>query len=98
MKRDVQKRLFEEIGRYIDEGRSEIGGAGVAVNPSGGLMARGHPLGASGMAQIHEIVTQLRGQAGGRGVTDLLPGHFLHQVRARSSHATIPSWPQVVTR
>lgn len=57
-----------EGGRYIDEGRSEIGGSGVAVNPSGGLMARGHPLGASGMAQIHEIITQLRGHAGDRQV------------------------------
>jgi acetyl-CoA acetyltransferase len=55
-------------GRYIDEGRSAIGGSGVAVNPSGGLMARGHPLGASGLAQIHEAVTQLRGDAGARQV------------------------------
>ena len=57
-----------EGGRYIDEGRSAIGGSGVAVNPSGGLMARGHPLGASGMAQIHEAVTQLRGDGGERQV------------------------------
>lgn len=57
-----------EGGRYIDESRSAIGGGGVAVNPSGGLMARGHPLGASGMAQIHEVVTQLRGQADRRQV------------------------------
>jgi acetyl-CoA acetyltransferase len=57
-----------EGGRYIDEGRAAINGSGVAVNPSGGLMARGHPLGASGMAQIHEAVTQLRGEAGDRQV------------------------------
>lgn len=59
-----------EGGRYIDENRSAIGGGGIAVNPSGGLMARGHPLGASGMAQIHEAVTQLRGRACDRQVPD----------------------------
>jgi acetyl-CoA acetyltransferase len=36
------------------------------VNPSGGLLSRGHPLGATGPAQLHEIVTQLRGEAGPR--------------------------------
>jgi acetyl-CoA acyltransferase len=39
------------------------------VNPSGGLLSRGHPIGASGLAQIHELVTQLRGEAGARQVT-----------------------------
>jgi acetyl-CoA acetyltransferase len=39
-----------------------------AVNPSGGLLSRGHPLGATGLAQIAEIVWQLRGQAGARQV------------------------------
>ena len=41
-------------------------GNGVAVNPSGGLLSRGHPLGASGAAQVVEIVNQLRGRAGPR--------------------------------
>jgi acetyl-CoA C-acetyltransferase len=36
------------------------------VNPSGGLLSRGHPLGATGLAQYAEIVWQLRGSAGGR--------------------------------
>jgi acetyl-CoA acetyltransferase len=36
------------------------------VNPSGGLISRGHPIGASGLAQIYELVTQLRGEAGKR--------------------------------
>jgi acetyl-CoA C-acetyltransferase len=36
------------------------------VNPSGGLKSKGHPVGATGIAQIHEIVTQLRGEAGKR--------------------------------
>ncbi|MFD2580103.1 hypothetical protein ACFSTD_19180 [Novosphingobium colocasiae] len=38
------------------------------VNLSGGLLSRGHPLGATGCAQLHEIVTQLRGEAGERQV------------------------------
>lgn len=45
-----------------------IGGA-QAVNPSGGLLARGHPLGATGLAQLAEVVWQLRGEAGERQVT-----------------------------
>nr|WP_295684228.1 hypothetical protein [uncultured Nevskia sp.] len=44
-----------------------MGGA-QPVNPSGGLLSRGHPLGATGTAQIAEIVWQLRGQAGERQV------------------------------
>jgi acetyl-CoA acetyltransferase len=57
-----------EGGLYIDEGKSEIDGDGVAVSPSGGLLGRGHPLGATGVAQIAEICLQLRGEAGGRQV------------------------------
>lgn len=56
-----------EAGRMIDEGRTEIGGA-LPVNASGGLLSKGHPLGATGVANIHEVVTQLRGQAGPRQV------------------------------
>jgi len=56
-----------EGGRLIDEGVTEIGGA-LPVNTSGGLQARGEPLGASHYGQIHEIVTQLRGEAGSRQV------------------------------
>ena len=55
-----------EGGNYVASGRASLVGDGVAVNTSGGLIARGHPLGASGVAQIFEIVTQLRGRAGGR--------------------------------
>ena len=39
-----------------------------AINPSGGLVARGHPVGATGVAQIAEIVLQLRGECGARQV------------------------------
>ncbi len=52
-------------GPFTESGETEIGGK-VAVNPSGGLLSRGHPLGASGLAQIYELVTQLRGDAGKR--------------------------------
>ena len=40
------------------------------VNPSGGLVSKGHPVGATGIAQIVELVTQLRGEAGARQVAD----------------------------
>jgi acetyl-CoA acetyltransferase len=57
-----------EGGRYIETGKSAIGGGGVAVSPSGGLMSKGHPLGATGVAQIAELFWQLRGEAGERQV------------------------------
>ena len=56
-----------EYGRWLDEGRSEIDGD-LAVNPSGGLLAKGHPVGATGVAQVAEVVWHLRGQAGDRQV------------------------------
>lgn len=62
-----------EGGRFVEEGHSSITGR-VAVNPSGGLLAKGHPLGATGVAQACEIVWQLRGQAGKRQVTDARVG------------------------
>jgi acetyl-CoA C-acetyltransferase len=48
-------------------GHTALGGA-QPVNPSGGLLSRGHPLGATGLAQLAEIVWQLRGEAGDRQV------------------------------
>jgi benzoylsuccinyl-CoA thiolase BbsB subunit len=57
-----------EGGRYVETGKSAIGGGGVAVNPGGGLLSRGHPLGATGGAQLAELTWQLRGEAGGRQV------------------------------
>jgi len=56
-----------EAGRMIDEGRTALGGD-IPVNVSGGLLSKGHPLGATGVANIYEIVTQLRGQGGARQV------------------------------
>ncbi len=52
---------------FIRNGESEIGGK-VAVNPSGGLKARGHPVGATGIWQLYEIHNQLLGKCGNRQV------------------------------
>lgn len=51
--------------RLLHERHTHLGGP-QPVNPSGGLLSRGHPLGATGLAQVAEIVWQLQGQAGGR--------------------------------
>lgn len=56
-----------EGGRVIDEGRTALGGD-IPVNASGGLLSKGHPLGATGVANIYELVTQMRGNAGARQV------------------------------
>jgi acetyl-CoA acetyltransferase len=54
-------------GRFAESGATKLGGK-VPINISGGLESRGHPIGASGLAQIHELVTQLRGNAGPRQI------------------------------
>ena len=56
-----------EGGIFAESGATKIGGK-IPINPSGGLESRGHPIGASGLAQIHELVTQVRGRAGARQV------------------------------
>ncbi len=61
--------LFEqgEYVRAVERGEASIGGR-LPVNPSGGLLGKGHPLGATGVAQVVEVVRQLRGEAGERQV------------------------------
>ncbi len=67
--------LYEELGlcekgeggKLIDSKATYIDGP-IPVNPSGGLISKGHPIGATGVAQIYEIYTQLRGEAGDRQV------------------------------
>ncbi|RKT04452.1 acetyl-CoA acyltransferase [Streptomyces sp. 3211.6] len=54
-------------GKLVESGATTYGGRWV-VNPSGGLISKGHPLGATGLAQAAELVWQLRGQAGARQV------------------------------
>jgi acetyl-CoA acetyltransferase len=56
-----------EAGRAIDEGWTALGGR-IPVNVSGGLLSKGHPLGATGIANLYEVSTQLRGEAGKRQV------------------------------
>lgn len=56
-----------EAERFVTDGDNTYGGA-VVTNPSGGLLSKGHPLGATGLGQCAEIVAQLRGQAGLRQV------------------------------
>jgi len=56
-----------DAGRMIDEGEVALGGR-VPVNVSGGLLSKGHPLGATGIANIYEVSTHLRGEAGERQV------------------------------
>ncbi|XP_045605799.2 sterol carrier protein 2 [Procambarus clarkii] len=56
-----------EAGKFIDSGNNTYGGKYV-VNPSGGLISKGHPLGATGLAQCSELCWQLRGEAGKRQV------------------------------
>jgi acetyl-CoA acyltransferase len=56
-----------EGGVFAQSGATRLGGK-IPINTSGGLESRGHPIGASGLAQLHELVTQLRGAAGERQV------------------------------
>ena len=66
---------YEELGlcapgdgvKLLVSGETSLGGL-VPVNPSGGLLSKGHPIGATGCAQIVELVDQLRGRCGGRQV------------------------------
>lgn len=71
----VEICVIEELGLVArgqgagaaPSGLTALGGR-IPVNPSGGLKSKGHPVGATGVAQIHELVTQLRGEAGERQV------------------------------
>jgi len=56
-----------EGGAYAERGETTIGGR-IPVNPSGGLESKGHPIGATGLGQIFELVSQLRGECGPRQV------------------------------
>ncbi|MEH6519402.1 MAG: thiolase family protein [Halioglobus sp.] len=54
-------------GQLVESGATRLGGR-IPVNTSGGLLRKGHPIGATGLAQIYELVLQLRGEAGERQV------------------------------
>ncbi|HEX77272.1 MAG TPA: thiolase domain-containing protein [Dehalococcoidia bacterium] len=71
---------FGEASAAVARGETQLKGR-IPINPSGGLKAKGHPIGATGAAQVYEIVKQLRGEAGERqvegakvGLTDTLGG------------------------
>ena len=57
-----------EGGIFAERGLTALGGS-IPVNPSGGLESKGHPIGATGLGQIYELVTQLRGEAAGRQIS-----------------------------
>ena len=54
-------------GPFTESGATALDGT-IPINTSGGLLSRGHPIGASGLAQIYELVAQLRGEAGERQI------------------------------
>jgi acetyl-CoA acetyltransferase len=66
----IENLRFCEIGEggpFSERGETALGGR-IPVNPSGGLESKGHPIGATGLGQIYELVQQLRGEAGARQV------------------------------
>jgi acetyl-CoA acetyltransferase len=65
--RDLGLCAAGDEAKLLHSGDTALGGA-VPVNPSGGLLSKGEPLGASGLGQIHELVQQLRGRSGVRQV------------------------------
>ncbi len=66
-----------EGAKALERGDTQIGGK-LPINPSGGLKARGHPVGATGVAQVVELVWQLRGEAGERQVKGAANGFSLN--------------------
>lgn len=73
---DIEKLGFCKDGeapRLLKEGVFDLNGR-IPVNTDGGLMSRGHPLGATGLAQIYEVVLQLRGDAGPRQIAGAKTG------------------------
>jgi len=74
-------------GKLIEEGETEIGGR-IPVNASGGLKSKGHPVGATGVAQIVELVKQLREEAGKRQVKGAETG-LAHNVGGSGATATV---------
>lgn len=84
-----------EGGRLINEGAPELSGR-IPVNPSGGLLSKGHPVGASGVAQVVEIVWHLRGDAGKRqvknariGLAQIMGGNKEGDTRACTIHILV---------
>jgi len=76
-----------EGGNFAEKGETTLGGR-IPVNTSGGLKAKGHPVGATGTAQAYEIYLQLTGQAEKRQVKDAEIG-LTHNVGGSGATATV---------
>ena len=86
-----------EAAKLIDNGDTTYGGRWV-VNPSGGLISKGHPLGATGLAQCAELTWQLRGAADKRQVDNVTAGAAAqHRARRRGRRHRIPAGRTVGT-
>ena len=81
---------FGEGGPAAERGDFTVGGR-MPINPSGGLESKGHPIGATGLGQIHELVTQLRGEAGQRQVSNA-PASRSRKTAAASTALRKPWW------
>lgn len=77
-----------EGGSFVTGSESSINGGSVAVNPRGGLIGTGHPVGATGVAQAVEVAMQLRNEAGRRQVKDCRVG-LVHNLAAAATSTTI---------
>jgi acetyl-CoA C-acetyltransferase len=74
-------------GELIRSGRISLGGE-MPINPSGGLKAKGHPISATGLAQVYEITNQLRGNCGERQVKDAKIG-LTHNIGGAGGSVTV---------
>jgi len=74
-------------GEFVESGETRLGGK-IPVNTSGGLKAKGHPVGATGTAQAYEMYLQLTGQAGNRQVKDAKVG-LTHNVGGSGATAAV---------
>jgi acetyl-CoA C-acetyltransferase len=83
-----------ESGKFIESGETKLGGR-IPVNTSGGLKAKGHPVGATGTAQAYEMYLQLTGQAGKRQVTDAQVG-LTHNVGGSGATAVVHVYRSVI--
>jgi acetyl-CoA C-acetyltransferase len=87
---------IEDLG-FVDKGKGGVASLDgetsltgrLPVNPSGGLLAKGHPIGASGVAQLTECWWQLRGAAGGRQVETRHGNALQHNVGGRGSGVSV---------
>jgi acetyl-CoA C-acetyltransferase len=82
---------FAEPGKgteLIRSGKVNLGGQ-IPINPSGGLKAKGHPISVTGLAQIYEIVNQLRGKCGQRQVEPTPKAGLCHNVGGTGGSVTV---------